>query len=647
METLPAKHFRFGDFELDSPKRLLLKDGQPVALNSKTFDLLFALVENHGEVLSKDELLERVWPGQFVEEGNLTVQVSTLRKIFGERKDEHRFIVTVPGRGYSFVAELDDGINGEIVIESHRRSRIIVEEETAENGFLNKSENAAIDYAQLPSALPSIRQKRGFLVALSVLILAAAGLGYWFLAYIPSDSASIESLAVMPFVNESGNADNEYLSDGMTETLISSLSRLPRLSVKARSSVFRYKGKDVSPKTVGKELSVQAVLLGRVIQRGDQLTLSLELVDARTENVIWSDQYNRKQTKLLSLQSEIARDVSQKLRQRLTGADVQKVTKNYTENAEAYQLYLKGRYHWNKLDEDGYKKSLDYYQQATVLDPNYALAYAGIADAYSLAADWYLSNREAMEKSKLAATRALELDDTLAETHAAMGTIRMFLDWNWPETEKEYRRAIELNPNQADPHQWYSFYLGAVQGQHIEAIEEARQAQQLDPFSRYANMYLAQAFIWARQYDRAIEQLHETLEWDQNFWWAHSMLGLAYERKGQFREAIAELQKARQLDNNPFILGQLGRNYARSGKRAEAQKLIAELKELSRQRYVSSNFIAEIYAALGERDKVFEWLEKSFEERSIGMLFLKNDPLWDDLRSDQRFQDLVRRVGLP
>lgn len=221
---------------------------------------------------------------------------------------------------------------------------------------------------------------------------------------------------------------------------------------------------------------MQAVLLGRVIQQGDQLTLSLELVDARTENVIWSEQYSRKMTDIVSVQSEIARDVSQKLLQRLTGAEVQKVTKNYTENAEAYQLYLKGRYHWNKLDEDGYKKSLDYYQQATVLDPNYALAYAGIADAYFLAADWYLSNREAMEKAKPPATKALELDDSLAETHSAVGTIRMFYDWNWSETEKEYRRAIELNPNQADPHQWYSFYLGAVRGQHIEAIEEARRS---------------------------------------------------------------------------------------------------------------------------------------------------------------------------
>ncbi len=478
-------------------------------------------------------------------------------------------------------------------------------------------------------------------VALAGVLAIGGFFGYKYL----SPTKQIESIAVMPFVNESGNQDVEYLSDGMTETLISSLSQLPKLNVKARSSVFRYKGKDINPQTVANELSVQAVLLGRVIQRGDQLTLRLELVDAKTENVIWSEQYNRKQTDLVALQSEIARDVSQKLRQRLTGTEVQKVTKNYTENNEAYQLYLKGRYHWNKLDEDGYKRSLDYFQQAITLDPNYALAHAGIADGYILAADWYLSNREAMAKAKPAATRALEIDDTLAEAHSSMGTIRMFYDWNWSETEKEYGRAIELKPNYADAHLWYSFYLGLVQGQHTKAIEQARKAVQIDPFSINASIYLAQTFFYARQYDQAIEQLRKTLELDENFWWAHTILGEVYERKGQFHEAIAALQKAKQLENNPLILGKLGRTYGRSGKRAEAQKLIDELKELSKQRYVSSNFIAEIYASLGEHDKTFEWLEKSYEEHSIGILFLKNDPLWDNIRSDPRFQDLLRRVG--
>ena len=573
METVAAKHFRFAGFELDGAKRLLLREGKPVALNSKTFDLLFALVEHSGEVLSKGELMDKVWPDQFVEEGNLKVQVSTLRKILRERADEHRYIVTVPGRGYTFVAELSAEASGEIVIESQSLSHIIVEnKETIADVFIDKRENAAI-------TLSWVSKKRGFIVAMSVLILAVGGFGFWFFFPISTSTQPIESIAVMPFVNESGNADDEYLSDGMTETLISSLSHLPRLSVKSRSSVFRYKGKDVGPQTVGKELSVQAVLFGRVIRSGDQLALNIELVDAKTENVIWSEQYNQKMTDIILLQSEIARDVSQELRRPVTGAEARNVTKTYTENAEAYQLYLKGRYHWNKLDEDGYKKSLDYFQQAANLDPNYALAYSGIADSYFLAADWYLSNREAMAKAKPPATRALEIDDTLAEVHASMGTISMFMDSNWSETEKEYRRAIELNPNQADPHQWYSLFLAAVRGQYSDAIEQARQAQQLDPFSHFANMYLAQAFFFARQYDQASKQLYKTLELDQNFWWAHSMLGETYERQGQFPEAIEELQKARQLDNNPLILGKLGRAYALVGKESRSAKVDRRIEE--------------------------------------------------------------------
>jgi tetratricopeptide (TPR) repeat protein len=251
-----------------------------------------------------------------------------------------------------------------------------------------------------------------------------------------------------------------------------------------------------------------------------------------------------------------------------------------------------------------------------------------------------------MPKAKAAATRALEIDDTLSEGHVSLGTVRVFYDWNWSETDKEYRRAIKLNPNYADAHQWYSFYLGVVRGQYSEALAEAKQALQLDPLSLNANQVLADALFTARQYDQAIEQCRKTIELDQNFWWAHESLGALYERRGQFQEAIAELQKARQLDNNPLILAKLGRAYALSGKRAEAQKLIDELKELSKQRYVSSAIVAEIYAALGERDQTFEWLEKGYEERSIGMLFLKTDPLWDGFRSDPRFANLVRRVGL-
>jgi serine/threonine-protein kinase len=488
------------------------------------------------------------------------------------------------------------------------------------------------------------QHKLGAVITLLVLIVGAVGLGLYL--HARTTEVAIESIAVLPFENQNHDSNTDYLADGVTESIISSLSQLSQLRVMARSTVFRYKGKDVDPQKVGYDLGVRAVLTGRLIQQGDNLTIRTELVNVSDGTELWGEQYNRKMSDLVTVQQEIARDISERLRLRLTGEQRQQLNKGSTSNTEAYQLYLKGRYHLNRQTEDGYKRSIDYFQQAIAMDPNYAQAYAGIADAYIVATDWYLPNREAMPKAKAAATRALEIDDTLAEGHVSLGTVRVFYDWNWSETDKEYRRAIKLNPNYADAHQWYSFYLGVVRGQYSEALAEAKQALQLDPLSLNANQVLADALFTARQYDQAIEQCRKTIELDQNFWWAHESLGALYERRGQFQEAIAELQKARQLDNNPLILAKLGRAYALSGKRAEAQKLIDELKELSKQRYVSSAIVAEIYAALGERDQTFEWLEKGYEERSIGMLFLKTDPLWDGFRSDPRFANLVRRVGL-
>jgi TolB-like protein/Tfp pilus assembly protein PilF len=489
-------------------------------------------------------------------------------------------------------------------------------------------------------------RKRVIIAVGAIIALTLAASAYYYLSR-DKNTTTIESIAVLPFVNESGSADVEYLSDGMTETLIGSLSQIPKLNVKARSSVFRYKGKDTNAQTIGRDLNVQAILTGRVMQRGQDLILYVELVDAATENVLWKADYNRPMTNLVSLQGEVARDVSQKLRTRLSGAEERRVAKTYTENTEAYQLYLKGRHTLYRGDEDSYKRSIDYYQRAIAIDPNYALAYAGIAEAYSFAGDWYLSNLEAMPKAEAAAMKALELEDTLAEAHVTMGNVREDYDWNWSESDKEYRRAIELNPNYSDAHRYYSSYLGVVRGRHSEAIGHARQAVQLDPLSLAANINLANAFFIARQYDDAIEQLRRTLELEPDFWATHQWLGEVYEQKGQFPEAIAALQKARQSGVNPLVLGKLGRAFARSGNRAEAQKLIGELTELSKQHYVSSTLVAEIYASLGERDRAFEWLEKGYEERSSGMLYLKTDPLWDDFRSDPKFAELMRKVGLP
>ena len=498
------------------------------------------------------------------------------------------------------------------------------------------------------------QHKRGIAIGLAILLLAAAGAGVWFLYNRPANSTNIESIAVMPFVNESGNADTEYLSDGMTETLISSLSQLPRLSVKARSSVFRYKGKDINPQTVGNELSVQAVLLGRVIQRGDQLTLRLELVDARNENVIWSEQYTRKQADLVSLQTEIARDVSNKLKIKLSGADEQRLAKNFTENTEAYQLYLKGRYHWNKRTATDIRKSVEYFQQAIDKDPTYALAYAALAEAYVLIPSYTRdSPKESYERARTAAIKALEMDETLADAHTALAIVKNEYDWNFAEAERDFKRAIELNPNDATTHQFFSEYLIMV-GRYEEAIAEIKRAQELDPLSLIINAMAGPVYAESGQYDQAIEQLRKTIEMDQNFPRAHIYLAVTYERNGMFEEAISEFEKHSILrgispEKATKEAAALREAYKKSGANGYWRKKI-EIGEKERALHLDTSptmsAIAAYYAQIGENDKAVALLEKAYEQRESYVRRLKSR-LYDPIRSDPRFQDLVRRVGLP
>jgi eukaryotic-like serine/threonine-protein kinase len=458
---------------------------------------------------------------------------------------------------------------------------------------------------------------------------------------------TIKSIAVMPFVNEGGKADLEYLSDGMTDTLISSLSQLPNLSVKARSSVFRYKGKETNPQTIGKELNVQAILNGRIAQRGDQLTMTLELVDTQTENVIWSEQYNRQQADLVTLQSEIARNVSTKLRTKLSGTEEQKVAKTYTANPEAYQLYLKGLFHWNKRTGEALKTSIDYFGQAIAKDPSYAQAYAGMALAYVLLPQYSAgAPEESMTKGKAAAAKALELDDTLAEAHTALGQALFTYDRNTAESDRQYQRAIQLNPNFATAHQWYGGANLVATGRFDQAIAEGRRAVELDPLSLIANLELAAIYGYARQNDQAIAQLRKIVEMDPNWYLAHMVLCETYNFKGQFAEAIAECEKAKGLNDDPAVLSFLAVAYARSGKREEAMKIVTQMHELARQRYVPAYGFGYAYAALDDKDQAFKWLERSLQDRGWEITYIKVDPGIDSLRSDPRFDDLVKRLGL-
>lgn len=490
--------------------------------------------------------------------------------------------------------------------------------------------------------------KRKRSLAVLVVLLASIGLGYWVFGNRAAPAKQIESIAVMPFVNESGNADVEYLSDGMTETLISSLSQLPNLSVKARSSVFRYKGKEVDLQKIAQELKVQAILTGRVMQRGDQLLLSLELVDTRTENAIWSEQYNRKQTDLVSLQSEIARDVSSKLRMKLSGTDEQKLTKTYPANTDAYQLYLKGRFYWNKRASDSLKQAAQYYKQAIEKDPGYALAYSGLAETYVLFSPYSVTSpQESFPQAKAAALRALEIDDSLAEAHAALAIYLTTFERDRSGAEKELRRAIELNPTYATAHHWLGLEILGPSKRFDEALVEIKRAEELDPLSSVIVTEVGACLLYARRYDEAIAQFKHSLTLDPQFYYAHVYLGWALNAKGMYREAIEEYRRALALSEDPTAKAFLALSLAKSGQRGEAIKLREQLNLESQNRYVPSYCFAIVHLALGEKDEAFIWLEKDIAERSSWTVMYAIVPELDELRGDPRFKDMLKRLNLP
>ena len=515
--------------------------------------------------------------------------------------------------------------------------------EPAESGTTTESSLGQTASQAVTTSATTINQRR-IVVAVAALLILAVGLGAYFY-FSRGQGGVISSVAVMPFVNESGNSDVDYLSDGMTESLINSLSQLPGLSVKARSAVFRYRGKNIEPQQVGSELNVRAILNGRMVQRGDDLTLYLSLVDARDGNQLWGEQYNRKLTDLVTLQHEITRDVSQKLQARLAGADEQKLAKHYTTNPEAYQLYLKGHYFFDKRTTAGVKQSIEYYQQAIKEDPNYALAYAGLADAYT-PSDVMLPPRETITVAKAAATKALELDETLPEAHEAQARVLLFYDWDWSGSEHHFQRALQLNPMYAEAHHVYSHYLMNL-GRTEESLAESRKALEIDPLDVLLNIHLGWYYLYVRRSDEAIDQLRKTLNTDPTFQNGQIFLGQAYEQKGMYQESLSAFQKAMTLEGNGTLTGPwLGHLYAVSGNRAEAIKTLNHLKELYNRDAVSPYDIAIVYAGLGEKDQAIEYLQKAYEKRSGGLLLLKVEPVFDDLRSDARFVDLERRIGL-
>jgi serine/threonine protein kinase/TolB-like protein/Tfp pilus assembly protein PilF len=455
----------------------------------------------------------------------------------------------------------------------------------------------------------------------------------------------IDSLAVLPLRNDGNDPNAEYLSDGITESIINTLSQLPQLKVMARSTVFRYKGRETDAQEVGNDLGVRAVLMGRVLLIGDTLVIKAELVDVAEGTHLWGEQYRRKPADIFEVQEEIAREISRNLQIKLTGAEQRLLAKRYTDNADAYKLYLKGRFCLSKMTRDSLLSGIKFFNQSIELDGSYALAHAGLADAYYRLSGAYLPPKEAMPQAKAAAEKALKIDWTLSEAHASLAVILAFYDWEWAEAESEYKRAIEYNPGNASAHHWYGWYL-ALMGRLDQAITEITQAYELDPGSLEINTDLGLSFFLARQYDQAIEQFRKSIEMDQSFITGHFFLGWAYEQKGETETAIAEFQKVMQLEDAPFIRAALGHVYAASGRRAEAERVLDELQARQKLSHVSPYDFTIIYTALGERERAFECLEQAFENRSEALVWLKVDPRLDAIRTDPRFISIQRRVGL-
>jgi serine/threonine protein kinase/tetratricopeptide (TPR) repeat protein len=462
----------------------------------------------------------------------------------------------------------------------------------------------------------------------------------------PSGVARIESIAVLPFTNVSNDPKTEYLSDGITESLIDSLSQLPNLTVMSRNTVFRYKGQITDPQKMGRDLHVQAILTGRLVQTGDELMISVNLEDVQNSRQIWGEQYNRKLSNLVSVQRELAADIYGHLRPKLEGDEKKLLSKRPTENVEAYQLYLQGLFYGNKWTQADFKKAADYFTEAVQKDPHYALAYAGLADTYSLLGDsGYLAPSEAWPKAKTAAMQALEIDPTLAEAHTSLGLVKEHFEWDWSGAEKEFRSAIELNQNSATAHHWYGDYL-ANMNRFEEGLRETKKAQELDPLSLIINTTIGWQLYLARQNDQAIEQLHKVLDIDPRFAPARRILEEVYARMGKQKEAVAEREKALSLSGSPELAASLEEDFTKSGYRGVLQNWLAGLTEISKHSYVSPYSIAEAYMRIGDKEKAIDWLEKAFDEHDSGLVSLGVEPMFDSLRSDPRFQEILRRMKL-
>jgi TolB-like protein/DNA-binding winged helix-turn-helix (wHTH) protein/Flp pilus assembly protein TadD len=630
---------RFGVFEVDLRAGELRKHGLRVRLQEQPFQVLAMLLEHSGEVVTREELQKKLWPADtFVDfDHGLNKAINKIREALSDSAESPRFVETVARRGYRFLAEvkIEDAA-------SVRSPELATQPHPAAEA--RDRPDLAGKLAMPKHHLPSLAWK----VSVFVLLLLVASLAAWKLHSWNRASLVIRSLAVLPLESLSSDASQDYFADGMTDELISDLGQIRALRVISRTSVMAYKHARKPLPQIARELNVDAVVEGTVLRSGDQVRITAQLIEASTDKHLWSQSYQGELRDTLALQSKVARAVADQIRISLNPQEQAALKNVKIVNPQAYESFLKGRYFWNKRTADGLKVALAYFNEAIDEDPQYAQAYSGLADTYSLLGDWQyavMTPKEALPKAKAAAIKALELDSTLGEAHNSLAFCLDGFDWDFDSAGKQFRRAIELNPGYATAHHWYAWHLSLL-GRYDEAIAEMRKAEDLDPLSLIINADLAELLVLAHSYDESIRQSRKTIEMDPNFALAHNQLAQAYLQKHMNHEAVAELEKAAQLSGgSPTVIANLARAYAGSGKRNEAVKLLSDLKKRSNPSYSHASEIAVIYAALGDRDQAMNWLEKGYEERFNPGVLLR--PGFDPLRSDPRFEDLVRRIGLP
>src|SRR5579871_97299 len=613
------KHlYEFGSFRIDNMERLLLSGTETIPLTPKAVDTLLVLLANSGKVLEKDEIIKRVWPDTFVEEGALARNISVLRKALGDGNEDFRFIETIPKRGYRFVAPVRD-LNA-------------VPKEQPGDRFEKPTQR------RLPRML--------WLVG-TVLLAVVAIVTFWWRQ--THSRATIRSLAVLPLSNPSHDPAQEYFADGMTEELINSLAKIEALKVISRTSAMTYKGmKDKSLPQIARELKVDGIVEGSVIQSNNRVRITVRLFEGKTERQLWAQSYERDLRDVLALRSDVASAIAREIQVKLTPREQQRLAQSRPVNPLAYLAYSYGRYCWNKRTPEDFQRALDYFQRAINLDSSYAPAYAGMADAYallgSIGVDAYPPN-DVMPKAKEAALKAVSLDDGLAEGHTSLGYVRLSYDWDLAAAESEFKRAIDLNPGYATAHHWHAHYFLA-RAQTEQALVEIKRAQRLDPLSFSINVGLGWCLYQARRYDDAIAQYRSTLEIDPDFSLAHCTLGMALTQKQLYDNALTEFNKALTLHGSrSFALANIARTYALAGKQGEAKKVLRDLENSAKQEYVPAMYIAAIYAALGQGDRSLRWIQKAYEERSDYMIYLKTEPSVDAFRSNPRFQGLLKLIA--